>query len=119
PADRRCHRGGSMTLRSRPLALALAVLVAPAVRGQEAPVKPDAPKPSTAEESREVRRVHFRGNRKVEDDALRVNLRTVPGAIVTQDMIRDDVRTIWRMGFFEDVQVEVTPMVGGGVIVIF
>ena len=30
--------------------------------------------------SLEVKRVQFRGNRKVEDDALRVNLRTVPGA---------------------------------------
>jgi outer membrane protein insertion porin family len=105
--------------RLLPAALALLILGAPAARGQEAPAKPDAPKSSAAEESREVRRVHFRGNRKVEDDALRVNLRTVPGAVVTQDMIRDDVRTIWRMGFFEDVQVEVTPMVGGGVIVIF
>jgi outer membrane protein insertion porin family len=103
----------------------LAILLAPAAaRAQAAPAPAPSPAPAPApapsvEESREVRRVHFRGNRKVEDDALRVNLRTVPGAIVTQDMIRDDVRTIWRMGLFEDVQVEVTPMVGGGVIVVF
>jgi outer membrane protein insertion porin family len=104
------------------IVVTLALLASPLVWGQTAaPTAAPAPaaKPATAEESREVRRVHFRGNRKVEDDALRVNLRSVPGAVVTQDMIRDDVRTIWRMGFFEDVQVEVTPMVGGGVIVIF
>lgn len=71
-----------------------------------------------AELSLEVVRVHFRGNRKVEDDALRVNLRTVPGVILTQDMLRDDVRTIWQMGFFEDVQVE-TNTISGGVVVIF
>jgi outer membrane protein insertion porin family len=105
-------------VKARLLALA-ALLIAPAARGQVAPTKPDTATGSKVEESREVRRVHFRGNRKVEDDALRVNLRTVPGVVVTQDMIRDDVRTIWRMGFFEDVQVEVTPMVGGGVIAIF
>jgi outer membrane protein insertion porin family len=63
--------------------------------------------------SLEVKRVQFRGNRKVEDDALRVNLRTVPGAQLTQDLLREDVRAIWRMGFFEDVQVEANPFEGG------
>ena len=33
----------------------------------------------------EVTKVHFRGNRKVEDDAIRVILRTKPGAIVNQE----------------------------------
>ena len=68
--------------------------------------------------SLEVVKVSFRGNRKVEDDALRVNLRTVPGATLTQDIVREDVRAIWRMGFFEDVQVEATN-VPGGVAVVF
>jgi outer membrane protein insertion porin family len=67
--------------------------------------------------SLEVKRVAFRGNRKVEDDALRVNLRTVPGASLTQDMLREDVRAIWRMGFFEDVQVEANTEPGGVVVV--
>ena len=77
---------------------------APAPAPPSAPAAP-APAPAPgAEASLEVARVVFRGNRKVEDDALRVNLRTVPGATLTQDMLREDVRTIWRMGFFEDVQ---------------
>jgi outer membrane protein insertion porin family len=65
-----------------------------------------APAAGGPELNLQVDKVHFRGNRKVEDDALRVNLRTVPGATLTQDMLRDDVRTIWKMGFFEDVQIE-------------
>jgi outer membrane protein insertion porin family len=67
--------------------------------------------------SLEVKRVQFRGNRKVEDDALRVNLRTVQGASLTQDILREDVRAIWRMGFFEDVQVEANTEPGGVVVV--
>jgi outer membrane protein insertion porin family len=67
--------------------------------------------------SLEVKKVQFRGNRKVEDDALRVNLRTVPGASLTQDLLREDVRAIWRMGFFEDVQVEANPFEGGVAVV--
>ena len=52
--------------------------------------------------------MHFRGNRKVEDDAIQVNLKTQPGVTLTQEILRDDVRAIWKMGFFEDVQVEST-----------
>ena len=68
--------------------------------------------------SLEIKQVRFRGNRKVEDDAIRINLRTISGATLTQDMLRDDVRAIWRMGFFEDVKIEVTN-VPGGVNVVF
>ncbi len=74
-----------------------------------------APKPDAL--SLQIVRVHFRGNRKVEDDALRVNMRTQAGANLTQDMLRDDVRSIWKMGFFEDVQVESTSTPQGLVVV--
>jgi outer membrane protein insertion porin family len=61
-------------------------------------------------------RIHFRGNRKVEDDALRVNLRLKPGTTLSKDLLQDDVRTIWRLGYFEDVQVETTEGEGGLVV---
>ncbi len=77
-----------------------------------------APAPAVDATALQVARVGFRGNRKVEDDALRVNMRTIPGATLTRDIVRDDVRTIWKMGFFEDVQVETSPG-PDGVIVTF
>ncbi len=113
----------------RALFLLVSLLAAPLAAAQpaepgEAPPQP-APEPAPAAEpaaptpaSFEVKKVVFRGNRKVEDDALRVNLRTVEGATLTADMLREDVRSIWRTGFFEDVQVETTTA-PDGVIVIF
>ncbi len=101
------------------VALGSATAFAQGPAGAAAPGAPTAasaavgPMPSV-----EVTKVAFRGNRKVEDDALKVNLRTVPGASLTQDLVREDVRAIWRMGFFEDVQVE-ADMVPGGVSVVF
>jgi outer membrane protein insertion porin family len=65
-----------------------------------------------------VVRVRFRGNRKVEDDAIRVNLHTVPGSLLNKDTLQEDVRAIWRMGYFEDAQVE-TSDVPEGVVVTF
>jgi outer membrane protein insertion porin family len=64
--------------------------------------------PTTPTPALKVARLQFRGNRKVEDDAIKVNLKTAPGVTLTQETLRDDVHTIWKMGYFEDVQVEVT-----------
>ena len=66
----------------------------------------------------DVIRIHFRGNRKVEDDALKVNLKLKPGMILSKDMLQEDVRSIWRLGYFEDVQVE-TAEAEGGLVVTF
>jgi outer membrane protein insertion porin family len=87
---------------------------APAPAATPAPAPASAP---AATPSFKVLRLHFRGNRKVEDDAIKVNLKTAPGTTLTQEMLRDDVRTIWKMGFFEDVQVESTETKGGLVVV--
>jgi outer membrane protein insertion porin family len=72
---------------------------------------------TAAAPSLKVAKVQFRGNRKVEDDAIKVNLKTAPGVTLTQEMLRDDVRAIWKMGYFEDVQVEVNDTKAGAVVV--
>lgn len=112
----RCAPSLAWTIRAAVVWGVLATL--PSFAAAQA-AEPAATKGKDAEaESLEVVRVVFRGNRKVEDDAIRVNLRTLPGVALTQDMLRDDVRAIWRMGFFEDVTVEVTPS-GRGQLVAF
>ncbi len=89
----------------------------PAPPVESSPPTPAAPAARAPDVNLRVLRVHFRGNRKVEDDALKVNLRTQPGETLNQQMLRDDVRTIWRMGLFEDVQVEATEAKDGTVVV--
>ena len=63
--------------------------------------------PGTSEyEGRVIGTVKFKGNHKAEDDALRVAIKSLPGEKLHADQLRDDVRSIWRLNFFEDVQVE-------------
>jgi len=81
---------------------------AEAGEGDAEPAKA-APAPSLT-----VKRVHFRGNRKVEDDAIRAVIKTKPGVVINQELLRDDVRAIWKTGFFEDIQVESTELKGQG-----
>ncbi|MES1158120.1 MAG: outer membrane protein assembly factor BamA [Haliangium ochraceum] len=73
-----------------------------------------APPATAAAPNLTVARVHFRGNRKVEDDAIRAVIKTKPRSSANQELLRADVRAIWKMGFFEDVQVESTEVKGGG-----
>jgi outer membrane protein insertion porin family len=86
----------------------------PAAASGDAPAAP-APKAVPTPNLRVVK-LQFRGNRKVEDDAIKVNLKTTPGVTLTQETVRDDVRAIWKMGYFEDVQVEVIEAKGGSVV---
>ena len=69
--------------------------------------------------SREIAQVQFRGNRKVEDDAIRAVLLTKAGGRLDLAKVREDIRAMWEMGFFSDVVVEAEPDPGGGVIIIF
>jgi outer membrane protein insertion porin family len=64
-----------------------------------------------------ITKLVFKGNRKVEDDAIKANLASRVGSTISQDHIRDDVRAIWRMGYFEDVQVEIASGPGGLVVI--
>lgn len=83
---------------------------------EKGPPDPEAPAPAP---NLTVTRLHFRGNRKVEDDAIRAVIKTKPGISTNQELLRDDVRAIWKMGFFEDVQVESTDLKGEGLAIVF
>ncbi len=66
-----------------------------------------------------IDKIQFRGNRKVEDDAIRVNLISSVGTTLERDKLREDVRSLWKMNFFEDVHVEATRATAGGVALTF
>ena len=50
--------------------------------------------------------LHFSGNLRTEDDAIKAVLATQVGQEFHPRSLRRDVQSIWKMGFFEDVRVE-------------
>jgi outer membrane protein insertion porin family len=70
-------------------------------------------------QGRPVERIQFRGNRKVEDDAIRVQLLTAPGTLLDLAKLREDLRSMWKMGFFSDIVVEGEVAPGGGLTLTF
>jgi outer membrane protein insertion porin family len=85
----------------------------PAVSGP-ATAAPTPPPPTTGPtgnaplswQGRPIERVQFRGNRKVEDDAIRVQLLSKPGTLLDATKLREDLRAMWKLGFFSDIDVE-------------
>jgi outer membrane protein insertion porin family len=75
--------------------------------------------PGPAVQGRPIERVQFRGNRKVEDDAIRVQLLSKPGTLFDAAKLREDIRAMWKMGFFADVNVEAEVGASGGLTLTF
>jgi outer membrane protein insertion porin family len=68
---------------------------------------------------RVIDRIQFKGNRRVEDDAIRANLSLKVGAKLDAAVLREDVRAIWKMKLFADASVEAEVSASGGVILTF
>ncbi|MBK9031950.1 MAG: outer membrane protein assembly factor BamA [Myxococcales bacterium] len=108
----------SVRALSRVLVIAaLAVAVAAPALAQ--PVADDAADVIPRLAGRPIDRIQFRGNRKVEADTIRLALTSKVGATIDPAKIRDDVRAMWKMGFFSDVVVEAELAPGGGAILTF
>lgn len=58
------------------------------------------------------------GNKRIEVPAIRARLTLKEGERVTAERIREQIRALYQMGYFEDVRVETEPR-AGGVAVIF
>ena len=67
-----------------------------------------------AEETAEtVASIDIRGNKRIEDQAIRGRLTLKVGDPYTLDAIRSQIRIIYEMGFFEDVQIETDRLPNG------
>lgn len=69
------------------------------------------------ESGQKVASIEFRGNKRIEDQAIRGRLTLKVGDLYTLDAIRSQIRVIYEMGFFEDVQLETDETPAGMAIV--
>lgn len=70
-------------------------------------------------QGRTIDQIRFRGNRKVEDDAILVQLASKTGSVLDASKLRDDVRSLWKLGFFSDIHVEAEVEASGGLALTF
>jgi outer membrane protein insertion porin family len=60
-----------------------------------------------------VSSIELRGNKRIEDAAIRGRLTLKEGDPYSAEVIRTQIRLIYEMGFFEDVRIETEPLAGG------
>ncbi|HEX8705387.1 MAG TPA: POTRA domain-containing protein, partial [Myxococcaceae bacterium] len=82
---------------------------APAAPASDAPVDADAP----ADQGERVVEVRVEGNRRVEAEAVRRALRTKQGSIFDPTQTGEDLRAVWALGYFTDVQLLVQRQANG------
>ena len=62
----------------------------------------------TADEGVRISRVVITGNQRVEEEAIRVQVRSQAGTRLDEETVDNDIRAIYRMGFFDSVEAEVS-----------
>jgi outer membrane protein insertion porin family len=70
------------------------------------------------ETGQRIRSITIQGNKRIEVPAIRSRLTLKEGEPFTAERIREQIRALYQMGYFEDVRVETEPK-AGGVAVIF
>jgi outer membrane protein insertion porin family len=70
--------------------------------------------PAAAPEAPYVDHINIVGNRRVEDEAIRVQLRMRPGARLDLDTVDEDIRALYKTGFFDNVEADFVEANGVG-----
>jgi outer membrane protein insertion porin family len=63
----------------------------------------------SAQEKTVLKEVKIAGNLRVEEDGIRLHVKARRGEVFDRSLVEQDVKAIYRMGFFEDVQAEISP----------
>ena len=62
-----------------------------------------------AEDPATLKEVKIQGNLRVEEEGIRLHLQARAGEKFDSAVVEKDVKSIYRMGFFDDVQAELSP----------
>ncbi|MBZ0254117.1 MAG: outer membrane protein assembly factor BamA, partial [Candidatus Methylomirabilis sp.] len=77
-----------------------------------------APEPAGAEVAGAVRRVEVRGTKRTEADVIELVIKTKPGDALDRRKVTEDVKRIYKTGFYDQVRARLEPE-GTGAAVVF
>jgi len=61
--------------------------------------------------------VQVRGNERIESEAVKLNVKSKKGEVLRPDLVAEDIKAVYKMGFFEKVEAEVADSPAGKVLV--
>jgi outer membrane protein insertion porin family len=86
-------------MRALPVVMVLGLLLPFSATAEDA-LRPDTAQPPLLD------RVVITGNRRVEEEAIRVQIRSQPGTRLNEETVDSDIRALYRMGFFDNVEAQ-------------
>lgn len=66
-----------------------------------------------AQQAPNVTAIEVKGIRRIEEGAIKGKISQKTGAPLSQEKTTEDIKTIFKMGYFEDVNVQIEPFEGG------
>ena len=66
-----------------------------------------------------VNLIEIKGLKRIDEGALKTKMSQKIGEPLVQDKVTEDIKTIFKMGYFDDVKVEIEPFEGGLKIIYF
>jgi len=63
-----------------------------------------------------IARISFQGNNKIESSAINQVLKSTQGSLYSESGLNDDIKAIYKLGYFDDVVADVTETADGRVI---
>src|SRR3989304_3565648 len=62
-------------------------------------------------------RIDIEGNRRIETSLIRINISAKVGDPLSQETVSNDIKKIYKLGFFDDVSAEVEKTPQGGILI--
>lgn len=60
--------------------------------------------------------IQIRGNDRIEAEAIKANIKSKKGEVLNREQVGEDIKSVYRMGYFEKVEVEMTDGPGGKIL---
>jgi len=67
----------------------------------------------SAEEGPLIKLLEISGNKKIETETIQAKIESRIGARFSQSTVRNDIKTLYSLGYFDDVRVDIEPFEGG------
>ncbi|MEK7871445.1 MAG: outer membrane protein assembly factor BamA [Nitrospirota bacterium] len=68
---------------------------------------------SAAEKEARIKSIEIKGNRRIETDTIKTRIKTREGDLFSLAAAREDLKTIFQMGYFNDVSIDSEDVEGG------
>src|SRR5690606_35417695 len=69
--------------------------------------------PTKTQAGRKVSEIVITGNKKIEKAAIEASLKTKVGSSYSSELVREDIESIFKLGYFYDIQVDRQDVAGG------